>query len=170
MTEDAAVAVAAPTRTAGRTAKDVAERALTDAGFTITGRGQRVKRAGISVDFVALDASGATWYFDVAGPARAHRGGMQQTDVVWRALGRAHAIRDWRGDIPLVLLTPSAPRRPSEGDAALRAAGPAACFDVIEMSSSVDVDRLRAYAGGGAGVVPMTGFWSDEDAARLRPG
>ena len=125
----------------GRTAKDSAERALVDAGFTITGRNQRVKAAGVSVDFLATDATGAPWMFDVAGPARTHRGGMLQTDVVWRALGRSHALRGWRGATPLVVLTTAAPRRPSEGDSALQ--GRRACRPLRHRRPDLD-RRLRA--------------------------
>jgi site-specific DNA-methyltransferase (adenine-specific) len=147
----------------GRTAKDAAERALVDAGFTITGRSQRVKPSGVSVEFVATDACGTRWMFDVAGPARTHRAGMLQTDVVWRALGRAHALREWRGETPLVALTTSAPKRATEGDGALRAAGPAALFDVIDLTATLDVERLKRYAKGGADARPLPGYWSDRE-------
>jgi site-specific DNA-methyltransferase (adenine-specific) len=147
----------------GRTAKDAAERALAHAGFTITGRSHRVKPSGVSVDFVATDGSGTRWMFDVAGPARSHRGGMLQTDVVWRALGRSHALREWRGATPLVALTTSAPRRASEGDGALRAAGPSALFDVIDLTAIDDVERLKRYAKGGADGRPLPGYWSDRE-------
>jgi len=158
-----------PDVTDGKTAKDVAERSLVDAGFTITGRGHRVKSAAVSVDFAATDACGVPWLFDVAGPARAHRGGMLQTDVVWRALGRAHALREWRGTTPLVVLTTSTPRRTTEGDNAVRAAGPAALFDVVGTSSADDLERLKRYAKGGSDGRPLAGYWSDKELTQRLP-
>ena len=44
--------------------------------------------------------AGRTWYFDVAGPNSAYRGGMVRSETVWRALGRAHVMAA-RGDRPL---------------------------------------------------------------------
>ena len=149
-------------------AKVVAARAVVDAGFTITGRDERIPRTGVRVDLVATDAAGGRWLFEVGGPARAHRGGMHQTEVVWRTLGRAHAVRDARGATPFVVLTTAVPRRPGEGDTVLRAAGPAACFDVIDVGSSDGADRMRRYAEGGADAEPLPGFWSAADVARLR--
>jgi site-specific DNA-methyltransferase (adenine-specific) len=156
-----------PVSAGGRGARELAEHALTDAGFEITARSRRIRRTGVSVDVVATDAAGATWYFDIAGASRVHRGGLLQTDVVWRALGRAHAIREARGEIPLVLLTTARPRRPSDGDSALRAAGPAALFDVVEIGTAADLERLQRYAKGDAGSAPRPGFWSDGELTRL---
>jgi site-specific DNA-methyltransferase (adenine-specific) len=160
-------APAAEDANAAKGAKDVSERVLIDAGFAINGRKQRIVRTGVRVDLVATDADGARWMFDVAGPSKTHRGGMLQTEVVWRAFGRAHALRDTRGVTPLVLLTSALPRRPSEGDTVLRAAGPAACFDVIDVHAAEDVERLRRYAKGGAAREPIPGFWTGADVHRL---
>jgi site-specific DNA-methyltransferase (adenine-specific) len=170
--EDALAGAAAtvPPGPGSAPAKELAERMLVDAGFVVTGRNERMPRTGVRVDLVAIDASGARWLFEVAGPARAHRGGMLQTDVVWRTLGRAHAVREARGATPFVVLTTAVPRRPGEGDTVLRAAGPAACFDVIEVGSLDDAERLRRYAKGGADAEPLPGFWTSSDLARLRTG
>jgi hypothetical protein len=68
--------------------------------------------------------------------------------------------------VPLVLLTTHLPRRPSEGDTALRAAGPDAFFDAIEMLSPESLARLVEYAGGGRTGDPQLGFWTAQDLAR----
>ena len=150
----------------GKAAQKLAEDVLVDAGFTITERNRRIPRSGVAVNFVATDADGGVWYFDVPGANRSHRGGLLKTDTVWRALGRASALRTHLGGAPWVLLTTHLPRRPSEGDTALRSAGPDAFFDAVEMLSEADVDRLRSYARGGGTNNPQPGFWTAADLER----
>ena len=81
-------------------------------------------------------------------------------DTVWKSLGRASALKGARGEVPLVFLTSHLPRRLSEGDTALRAAGPDAFFDVIEMLSHDSLERLERYAKGGFTDNPQPGFWT----------
>ena len=153
----------------GKAAQKLAEEALADAGFQVTARNRRVPRSGVSVHFVATDAEGATWYFDVAGAFTTYRGGLQRTDVVWRSLGRAAALHGAAGDGspgPVVPLTTDLPRRRSEGDAALRAAGPATVFDAVDLLSEDGRDRLGRYAKGGTTTSPLPGFWSPADLDR----
>jgi len=64
-----------------------------------------------------------------------------------------------------VLLTSHLPRHPSEGDTALRAAGPDTFFDAIEMLSPEGVQRLARYAQGGFTDSPLPGFWTVDDLA-----
>ncbi len=123
----------------------------------------------MTIDFVATDASGATWYFDVAGAFTSYRGGLLRSDTVWRSLGRAAALRGGRGDVPLVFLTSHLPRRPSEGDTALRAAGLEVFFDAIELRSQDGLDRLQRYAKGGFTADPQPGFWTAADLSRSTP-
>jgi DNA modification methylase len=151
----------------GKAAHQLAEQLLIDAGFTITERNQRVRATGVTVNFVATDLEGATWFFDVAGPFTGHRGGLLRTDAVWKALGRASALRRRLGAgadrVPLVFLTSHVPRRPSEGDSALRAAGPDAYFDIITMLDDAGRQRLQRYAKGGSTNDPQPGFWTERD-------
>lgn len=151
----------------GKAAHHLAEQVLVDAGFVITARNKRIRRTGVTVNFVAEDADGATWFFDVTGAFTSHRGGLLRTDTVWKTLGRAFALRRERGAVNLVLLTSHLPRRRSDGDTALRAAGPAAFFDAIEMLSESSLERLRRYAGGGC-TDPLPGFWTPADLDRNR--
>ena len=125
----------------------------------------RVRGTGVTIDLVATDAAGHTWFFDVPGPFTTHRGGLLTADVVWKSLGRACAVRRARGDVPLVLLTSHLPRRPGEGDTALRAAGPEVVFDAIGMLAADDLDRLQRYGVGGAAAHPQPGFWTAAELA-----
>lgn len=151
----------------GKAAQQLAEDVLTDAGFTIRDRNHRIPKTGVTVNFVAEDAQGDPWLFDVSGAFTSHRGGLLRTDAVWKSLGRAHAIRGrLPRDMPVVFLTTRLPRRPSEGDTALRAAGPDAFFDAIAMLSDEGRARLVQYARGGQTSEPLVGFWSKADLAR----
>ncbi|MGD9705725.1 MAG: site-specific DNA-methyltransferase [Acidimicrobiia bacterium] len=151
----------------GKSVQRLAEEALVGAGFTITGRDQRIPKAGVTVDFEATDAAGQRWLFDIAGPHTSRRGGLLRTDTVWRALGRAAAVRGRVGrEVPIVLLASQLPRRPSESDTILRAAGPDAFFDAIDLLSAEARSRLTHYATGGDATAPAPGFWDDGDLAR----
>ncbi len=151
----------------GKAAQKLAEDVLVDAGFVITERDRRIPKSGVTVNFVAKDAEDATWFFDVPGAFKSHRGGLLRTDTVWKSLGRAHALRGRiPGGAPLVFLSTHLPRRPSEGDTALRSAGPEAFFDAIEMLSDEGRGRLELYATGGYTHNPQLGFWTSADIAR----
>ena len=94
--------------------------------------------------------------------------GMARTDVVWKSLGRASALRTARGDVPLVFLTTQLLPRQSEGDMALRAAGPELFYDAVELLSADGLDRLSRYAEGDATDGPHPGFWTGHDLPRRR--
>lgn len=144
----------------GMPAQKLAEQLLIDAGFTITARNRRIRNTGVTINFIANDDDGATWYFDVVGTFTSYRGGMTRSETVWKSLGRAHALRPTLGDTPLVLLTTELPKKPSEGDTALRAAGREAFFDAINMLMPADQERLKRYAKGGFTSNPQPGFWA----------
>jgi len=150
-------------RAEGKAATRLAQDVLVDAGFTIEARNVRVQKTGVAVPFVARDAEGARWRFDVAGPFTSHRDGLARADAVWRALGRAAALRGRDAITPAVVLTTALPRRRSEGDHALRAAGPGAVFDAVDLLSDAGRRRLRDYAKGGRTDTPEPGFWTAAD-------
>jgi site-specific DNA-methyltransferase (adenine-specific) len=150
-------AVTDPGASAGVLAKD----ALTEAGFADIRSNRRLRGSGVVVSFSALDRSGRTWFFDVAGPNSSHRGGMTKTETVWRVLGRANVLAAG-GVAPLVILTPQLPRAGSEGDRAVRAVGPTGLFDVVDLLSVEARGRLAAYCAGSA-TSPAAGFWTDAD-------
>jgi site-specific DNA-methyltransferase (adenine-specific) len=145
----------------GKPAQKLAEELLEEAGFTITTRNTRIRKTGVTINFVATDSQGATWWFDVAGAFTTYRGGLLRSDMVWKTLGRASALKKARGDTPLVVMTTHLPKQPSEGDSALRAAGPDALFDIIDMLSPDSLDRLQSYAKGGLTTSPQSGFWTE---------
>jgi site-specific DNA-methyltransferase (adenine-specific) len=148
----------------GKAAQALAEQLLNDAGFTNIERNKRLRGTGVTVNFVASDHNGVSWYFDVSGAFTTTRGGLLRTDTVWKSLGRAHVLAN-RGVHPVVFLTSHLPRRGSEGDVALRAAGTRAFFDAIAMKDNEGFDRLRAYAAGGHDQIANAGFWSEQDLA-----
>jgi DNA modification methylase len=151
----------------GKAAQKLAEQVLVDTGFNITERNYRIPQTGVTINFVATDDKGDAWFFDVSGAFTSHRGGLLRTDTVWKSLGRANAIRGrLPSDIPIVFLTTHLPRHPSEGDTALRAAGPDAFFDAVEMLSDEGRKRLERYAQGGQTDDPFLGFWTAADLAR----
>ena len=153
----------------GERASRLAEQVLTGAGFTLGGRDRRIPKTAVTVSFTATDADGAGWLFDVAGPLASHHGGLSRTETVWRCLGRAHALRGrLPTPTPVVLLTTELPRRPGEGDTALRAAGPEAVFDVVDLLSEPGRARLGLYAKGGYLADPQLGFWTPDDLSAWR--
>jgi site-specific DNA-methyltransferase (adenine-specific) len=131
----------------GKAAQALAAELLEETGFTIVAKNQRVRGTGVVINFIATDAAGVEWYFDVSGAFTSTRGGLLRTDTVWKSLGRAHVLaQNVEGRI--VLLTSHLPRKGSEGDVALRNSEDIV-FDVIEMRSSAGYEKLRKWAAGG---------------------
>jgi DNA modification methylase len=147
----------------GASATTMARAALEAAGFKDVKPNRRLRGLGLAVDFTGSDARGKTWYFDVAGPNSAYRGGMARSETVWRALGRAHVLAAG-GHAPFVVLTTQLPRAGTEADRALRAPGPGGLFDTVDLLSAGARARLTTYAGGRCGS-PRPGFWSAADVA-----
>jgi DNA modification methylase len=153
----AGVGTPAPAGTGdGPSARRLAEHALVEAGFTVTGQDRRIRNSGVVVDLVAEDRTGRTWWFLVAGPYTSHRGGLQHTDIVWRALGRAAALRVARDGIPLVLLSSHLPSPRTDAATALRAGGSDLFTDAVELLSPDGRRRLGDHA---AGCAVAGGFW-----------
>ena len=114
------------------------------------------------VPAVVTDAGGRRFVVELGGPFVTHRGGLTSSEAVWRTLGRAHTLRG-AGELVLVL-TSAIPRSKTEFDAALRSAGAAALFDVIDVFDPAALARLAQYAGGQA--TASTGFWSEPELRR----
>ena len=147
----------------GVSAAALARQTIEAAGFTDVRADRRLRGLGLAVSFTALDRAGRTWYFDLAGSHSAYRGGMARSETVWRTLGRAHVMST--NDItPLVVLTTQLPRAGTEPDRALRAPGPGAIFDAVDLLSPPARQRLATYANGRSRA-PLPGFWSTADVA-----
>jgi modification methylase len=159
------VQTAGANKTDGVSAAALARQVIEAAGFGDVRADRRLRRLGLAVNFTALDRAGRTWYFDLAGTHSAYRGGMARSETVWRTLGRAHVMA--ANDItPLVVLTTQLPRAGTEPDRALRAAGPGAIFDAVDLLAPEARQRLATYAQG-RHRTPLPGFWP---AADLAPG
>ena len=135
----------------GRKAKELALVVLEQCGFTHVRTDVRYPVLGVEVNFVARDATGADWAFDVSGGFTSTRAGLKRTDTLWKALGKAAVLHEARRGLPLVLLTTDAPTKGSAGDAALRVVlGPGrAIYDVVELLSAEGQERLHRYATDG---------------------
>lgn len=142
--------------------KDRIAEVLAAAGFGEgEGPGVRLKGTGVIAHDVVADAVGGRWVIELGGAFLRYRGGLTSADAVWRTLGRAHALRGI-GERVLVL-TSALPKHRSEFDLALRAAGPGAVFDYIDVFDDEALERLAAYGSGGSEQLP--GFWHAEDLA-----
>lgn len=146
----------------GQSIQNLAREVLETVGFTVMAVNKRIPKTGVVISLVAQDQKGGVWHFDIAGTNVSNRGGMQRNEVVWKSLGRAHVLRGATPATPLVFLTSQPPRRNGEGDLALRAAGPQAFFDLANLYSTHDVERLSRYAKGDHHTAE-TGFWSREE-------
>jgi len=138
----------------GRKAQDFARELLEHAGFRAIRN--RVKTAcGVEINFVAEDAQGQVWHFDVSGAFSSSRPGLRRTDTLWKAIGKAAVLdADHPASKPdaaprLVLLTTDLPARNSAGAKALAAVtgDGRPIYDVVEMLNEADQDRLRLFAG-----------------------
>ncbi len=135
----------------GKAAQALAEQMLTEAGFTIVAKNSRVRGTGVTINFIAEDAAGQEWYFDVSGAFTSTRGGLLRTDTLWKSLGRAHILTQHKDDEEprrVVLLTSHLPAKGSEGHIALEKARDI-IYDAIEMRSDEGFEQLRKYAAGG---------------------
>ncbi len=136
----------------GRRARELAKWALEDAGFSIATENRRLD-AGVEVNFVALDSSGTEWLFDVSGAFTSSKAGLQRTDTLWKALGKATVVHHTRAGARYVLLTTDKPAPNSAGGQALKAVtGPDTktkpIYDVISLKREDDLSRLHSYGSG----------------------
>ena len=130
----------------GRRAKKLAHDLLEHVGFRDINEKFRL-RNGVEVNFIATDAKGNQWLFDVSGAFTTSRPGLRRTDTLWKALGKAAVIRAIRRT-PLILLTTNLPDAGSAGYLALQSSRQVLYHDAIEMFSLEGQRRLTAYAKG----------------------
>ena len=133
----------------GRQAKELARILLDGCGFTNIRADVKPRGLGIELTFVATDATGRDWAFDVSGVFTRGSAGLRRADTLWKSLGKASVLREsGTTDMPLVLVTTDTPAKGSAGDRALRVMrGPGRpVFDVVELLVDADRDRLHRYA------------------------
>jgi site-specific DNA-methyltransferase (adenine-specific) len=148
----------------GTAARQFARELLDACGFTDVADNRRLTAAA-DTTLCGVDATGGRWFFDVSGAFTTTRAGLRRADTLWKALGRAAVLHAARPDVPLVLLTTNAPVAGSAGDRAWRSLGPTGAagdvgtvYDVIDMTSPADQDRLCRYG--------LAGLAAAEGAAR----
>lgn len=124
------------------TAPRLATARLVAAGFTVTALDRKIPGTGVTVDIVAADTEGSPWWFLVGGAHTHSRSGVQRSDALWKALGRAGALKHERGNTPLVLLTSGLPRPGTELAQVLDASRSHLFDDVIDLRSVQAVARL----------------------------
>ncbi len=161
----------------GKKAQDLAKEVLEEAGFEIIDEKVKVKGTGLQLNFEITDQAGDyRYYVDMSGAFTSSRPGLMRTDTLWKMLGRANVLKTTHPDTRLLVLTSHLPRKNSEGDRAMRAVGPWALFDAIEIfddpgdgldlgdTNAAGVARLRSYAQHGA-AEPLPGYWTEADIA-----
>ena len=146
----------------GKKVQDLARAALESAGFEIVKVNPRIPAVGIQYNFLVENQVGRRWYVDVSGAFTTVRPGLQRTDTLWKALGRAHVLRMARLETPLLILTSNLPKPRSEGWKALKAVSPESVFDAIEIFNEWDNMRLAHY-GQGTESRPIEGYWTQEE-------
>jgi site-specific DNA-methyltransferase (adenine-specific) len=143
----------------GPKARDVAEQALAEAGFTDVERGVAVPDLGLGVDYRARDADGRTWLFLLSGAYSATRPGLRRADVLWRALGQAAVLHEARSadptrtDLgPVVLLTTDRPApRSGPGRALAAVVSPGGPVHAVCQLRDPDSAALLAALGAPSG-------------------
>jgi hypothetical protein len=93
-------------------------------------------------DLRAVDRAGRAWSFLVAGGFTSVPSGLSRTEVLWRVLGQATALRLAEPDVPVVVLTTEPP--PAAQRRAFGPAGPVA--DVVVLLDGDDRARLAAQS------------------------
>lgn len=146
----------------GKKVQDLARAALERAGFKIVKTKPKIPAVGIQYNFLVENETGQRWYVDVSGAFTTVRPGLQRTDTLWKALGRAHVLRMARLETQLLILTSNLPKPGSEGWKALKAVSPQSVFDAIEIFNEWDNVRLAHY-GQGSASRPIEGYWTQEE-------
>lgn len=140
--------------TEGTRAQELAELLLVHCGFLDTLVMKQKVAFGVEANFIGTDEAGCEWIFDVSGAFSSSRPGLERTDTLWKALGKAAIVRTRFpvGDPRLtryVLLTTDVPKPGSVGAKALEAAQrDALIWDVLVLDQPATVSELLHYASG----------------------
>jgi len=135
----------------GAKATDVAERLLREAGFREITATAAVKGLAVTPDLAAVDEQGRPWLVLVAGGFTPPPSGLRRTDVLWRTIGQAAAVRAAGRPERVLVLTPERPARSTAQARTLDAVvgpGEGAAIDaVVELADPGAVDALRSLHG-----------------------
>ena len=139
--------------TDGSRAQELAEFLLRQCGFGDELREKVKFPVGVEANFVGIDAAGCEWIFDVSGAFSSSRPGLERTDTLWKALGKAAILRTQHPDAErpsrYVLLTTDVPKKGSAGHKALEAAQKdGLIWDVLRLDEPETVAELLHYASG----------------------
>jgi len=138
----------------GTRAQELAELLLVHCGFGDRLATKRKVAFGVEANFVGTDEAGCEWIFDVSGAFSSSRPGLERTDTLWKALGKAAIVRTrFPADDPrltrYVLLTTDVPRPGTVGAKALAAAQQdGLIWDVLVLDRPETVAELLRYASG----------------------
>jgi len=134
----------------GKALREIARLAIEEAGFLDIREKQKPAR-GIEIGFSARDRNGNAWLFDTAGGLTSHRPGLQRTDAVWKALGKA-AVLQRIGAGRLVLLTTGVPMSGSARHALQTVTGPGNLIHaVVDLTQRSGLEELRVLCSSVAG-------------------
>jgi DNA methylase len=131
----------------GRAAKEIARCVIEAAGFTDIQTDQR-QRGGVQVNFTGRDRQGDLWFFDVTGSFTRHRTGLQRSDTLWKALGKAAVLHE-ASETPFVLMTTGVPARGAGAEAMRQVTGvQKPIYAVIEMLERRGLEELQGLWAG----------------------
>ena len=146
-------------------ASEIAEQLLTEAGWVISRTDPRVRGAGVTFSFSAINDAGAAptnaaaniaataptgtdadttapkgdaWWVDVAGTFNLVRPGLQAADVAHRTIAKAAALKAVEPDARLLVITPAMPRPTSELGKLLASVCPSVIDEIVVMGKAIN--------------------------------
>jgi len=128
----------------GAKATDVAARLLRAAGFADVVEKPAVRGLAVEADLGATDAAGRPWLVLVAGGFTPSPSGLRRTDLLWRTIGQAAAVRAAGRPERVLVLTPERPVPGSPQRRTLDAVVGDAIHAVVELRDPSAVDALAA--------------------------
>jgi len=137
----------------GARAQELARHLLEQCGFGTTLREKVKFPVGIEASFAATDANGCEWIFDVSGAFTSSRPGLQRTDTLWKALGKAAILGtqfpDPERPCRYVLISTDVPTAGSAGGRAIQEAQKSGLiWDVLVLTEPETVASLLHFASG----------------------
>ncbi|HYI63124.1 MAG TPA: site-specific DNA-methyltransferase [Acidimicrobiales bacterium] len=150
-------------RVRGSAMRKLLAEVLAEVGFTGIREEAKVAKVSLVAPAAARDASGRRWLFEMSGAFTVVPTGLDWVDAALAAVGRGAVIAGATGEPP-ILFVPQLPEPKSPVDVILRAAGPSALFDVVEVFSPEGRRRLARYASGTVNS-PLPGFWTEKEVA-----